>query len=665
MSISYVQDQRWIGHYNISNNGKLKIKFKKPLKYQWSTEFWLNLKHFPPNASNKLLEGPITIKYNKQYLFINGTQVRYIPEEWFQLLIVSGSENSLGQDSVNAYINGKLVNNAISAPSIISSIVFSNEKLRKNKLERGSMLGLSRFYSKSLNKYHIMNNYHSEASRFGLELPDQKTISTKYGLVKTIPKVDKKNNDNEYMNSSEIHQLSKLFATLNLPKKINKKCNSAPKLKVKKVKKVKTPDNGQIVMSLLNTNPEMFMNMLNTGKIPQNTCKDKKISKEETDNLFADPIRVSLLVSYLKQNPRSFITILESNILTNNQLSLLKTSFENNDSDGFVDYDKNLEQALLLLNAKQNNSVFEEPQIHMDSSSMIFEEPQIHLPFQVQQHQPHLQQIQVPQTDNTKSIADSLTQISKMMNYDRQKTEISQKVNKKKAVLDNINKLNESSLKGHQKLRQLEQILAKQNELLGLVVSQKSGKCVGAIKKNGKIKKTCKNKCKCRNKCKCGAVNDASPYNIILNTKKYQINMKNILNQHQLQNQTVQQLVILSQQDNSKLRLIGQCVNREYKTIAVIVVFNKENHYLPTVLSTPYPGLPILAMIDSNQSQESESEQLKEEETESCPSGKCKPGYNATEPEVAKKGWLSHLSSNEGESEEDTSSLFAYTSLFK
>ncbi len=658
--MSYIKDQRWHGHYELSNEKEIKIN----LNTSWSIELWLNLKVFPEvgksliQSTNRLMSKPMLIKYNEQLLFINGTQIKYIPNEWFQLIIVSGSNDSLSQDNVRVYINGKLANNSISAPTKITSIKFKPNHMQKNKKERGSMLGLARFYNKSLDKYQILNNYHASASRFGLELPDRITPYTKYGLIKTMPpdesmdkKIRKKITTNNYMNNSEIHELSKLFASQpTYSKQIWKPKRPKQKRCTKSIQK-----QGPNIISILNSNPEVFMRMLQNTRsdITRTTVpvvQEKQLTEEEATSIFSDPVKVELLTSYFKQNPKALITILNTNLLTSGQLSQLKSSFVSLDSDEFHNYNADLEEALLLLDITSNRK--QNPRT--ESKSMPLE-----------------------------SVEDSLSRIAQMMNHDRRKKQITKQISSKKELLSSIKRLNLSTLSTATKLDKLEKILAKQSEILGLVVSQKNGKCVGAIKKNGKIKHT-----------PGSDKTEVSPYNIILNTKQYQVNMKNILNQHQLQNQTIKNLVSLSQKNN--LQIVGQCVNRNYQTIAAIVIYNKENHYLPTILSKPYPGLPILAMIDANKEQNmSEAENLDEVSGEEAVSseavsseaiseavseavsetvsetssrekaavGKCEHGYEPAQPNIASKGWLSHL--NKAESEESTSSLFAYTSLFK
>ena len=652
--MAYTEDQRWIGHYNISTS-KLTIDSPTALDHTWTIEMWLNLKPFPlvrGRGTNQLTVKPLEIKYTDKYLIVNGTQIKYQQQEWFQLVLVSGSEGSLVRDSIRAYINGKLVNHSISGPSNINRLVFKNHSIRKNPLETGSMLGLVRMYNVPLGKHYIRNNYSSNAAQFGLELYASGPV-TKYGLVKIVPKpkdidIDaKKNATTSYskMNSSELHQLSKLFVgSANRPRARARHVSSSCQNKQRHPTKKAIPSNVFKVMSLLNSNPEMFMNMLqgqaNAKAKATATDSQASISVEEADSLFSDPVKVELLVSYFKRSPKSLIAVLKNNLLNSEQLSKLRSNFDRNDSDGFHDYNPDLEQALALLDSKAN--------LHPQQSAPI---------------------------------VDSLDRIANIMQYDRKKQQIIRDVNAKHGVLSSIKRLNDSSLTNEAKLNQLEKVLAKQNEILGLVVSQRSGKCVGAIKGNGKIKKApTVSACKCKGRCNC-TNNDSSPYNIILNTQQYQVNMKNILNQHQLQGQTIKKLVKISQKPSSELTIVGQCVNRNYLTIAAIVVYKKENHYLPTTASKPYPGLPILAMIDANPEEDTivqskteatatteivdEATEADAEATAECASGKCGPGFKAVEPEIAKKGWLSHLSESESESEGSQSSLFAYTSLFK
>ena len=666
--MSYIEDQRWNGHYNISTSKLVIDTSIQPHTQTWTMELWLNLKPFPlksesrsRSGSNRLTMKPLEIKYTDKYLIINGTQIKYQQQEWFQLVLVSGSEGSLVRDSIRAYINGRLVNHSISGLSSINRLVFKNYSIRKNPLESGSMLGLVRIYNVSLGKHYIQNNYSGNSSQFGLELVIGGPI-TKHGLIKTLPKPKKdvkKNAITSYskMDSSELHQLSKLFASMQSPsarpkpKQSKRSCRGSRSRSRHSMVKKQIPPNVFKLMSLLNSNPEVFMRRLQQGALIDRSepAPESSISMEETDSLFSDQVKVDLLVSYFKRSPKSLIAVLKNNLLNSEQLTKLMFSFNKSDSDGFHDYNPDLEQALALLDATQQ---------------------QLHL-----QRQPRsLPQVATPDT----RIADSLGQIADMMNHDRQKQRIIRDVKAKNNVLSSIKRLNDSSLTNEAKLNQLEKVLAKQNEILGLVVSQRSGKCVGTIKGNGKIKKapTIAGACKCKSKSKgrCNCANNSSPYNIILNTKKYQVNMKNILNQHQLQGQTIKKLVKIAQKPDSEITIVGQCINRDHLTIAAIVVYKKENHYLPTITSKPYPGLPILAMIDANPKEKAESEAVAEAEAgpketvAKCLSGSCGPGFKQVEPEIAQKGWLSHLSESESENANDIdqqSSLFAYTSLFK
>lgn len=102
--------------------------------------------------------------------------------------------------------------------------------------------------------------------------------------------------------------------------------------------------------------------------------------------------------------------------------------------------------------------------------------------------------------------------------------------------------------------------LLDQHNNLGLIVSRRTGKCIGAFGPDGKIRHCAHNEAE-------------SPYDIIIKGH------------------------MTPQEGLHHMGVMGQCINKKGMTVGVLVRHNKRNHYVPTVPHDPKKDSPILAHV--------------------------------------------------------------------
>jgi hypothetical protein len=331
---------------------------------------------------------------------------------------------------------------------------------------------------------------------------------------------------------------------------------------------------GNIV--ILSRNPEMFLRHLkqpideSTKKIMMQT--QAQVSNEDYAGIFASPLKLKLLTTYLQSNPIHFMTLLRSDVLTTDQMTVLSDALSiGSSSQGQAAYMSNT-----LVTGPDTG--IEQPQKlplpQVDASSLsVFgagEET--------------VEGFEEAVSDPTYLEAINLLDLK----INAQPPSTGQSL-PQPDLMNTIRHLNNNISDVHARANRLEMLLAEQSAVIGLIISKQSGKCIGAISRNGKISH-------------CSRKAAQSPYDIIVNGHDYQLNLNNILQQHHLHGTTVEGV----QEQTRKLGMIvlGQCVNVYGKTIGLIVRAVDGNHYIPVKPSTPNRDIPILAIISSNQTEQ-------------------------------------------------------------
>lgn len=693
MSAEIHNDDRWGKYYNIGKD----IVTLRDLKYRYYTvEIWLKLTYYPSISSTNKLHRPVFMRVNDQlckfsdkHIYVGRSWNKFPHGEWFQLVISSGDNSQLGAQPGRLYINGKSVDKSLDTPDVLNGLSIGNMVPKKHKslsnpLYVDNMMGLMRIYNRSLDPIEIENNYTASAPIYGL-IMDTYSSYVKHGLKHILPKPSKpsiqctkksivkkeKNISENIMNNAELQKLSKLFAQIHndikhvsAPKPKKKvTCKNitaeSPQGALKKMKNI----NADIVM--LNGNPDTFVRMLRGQEQPDRATQQMmkvEASHSEPENVYSsilnNPFKAKLFVTYLKQNPKNFVKILDSNQLNLDQLAQLNNYLQAGAGarEGFVNYSADYEHALDMLNEYLHQMPRQIPQRQQhapvqiqvsDMDSM----PPMQRPSIKEMQRPSMKEMQRPSQPSMdlsglSGLSDSARQIANVMTENHREKLAVRKHRRRMRLMHKLKNMNEGISDAKKRVFKLQRLLAIQNKVLGLIINKQNGKCVGAIKSNGAIKPVKKTK-KSQN----------GPMKIIMNSRNYQVNLANILKQHQMHNLSIRELVEQSKNDKHTI-LIGQCINRSGKTIAVIVRYGQENHYIPTVESEPHPNLPVLAVIDVNQQEakvQQEQAQAQAQEQMNCSSGKCLPGYDIVENEVkgADDAWIEESDEESEESEEE------------
>lgn len=322
---------------------------------------------------------------------------------------------------------------------------------------------------------------------------------------------------------------------------------------------------------ILSRNPEMFLRHLkqpideSTKKIMMQT--QPQVSNEDYAGIFADPLKLKLLTRYLQSNPIHFMTLLRSNALTMNQMTVLSDEL-NIGSQGQAAHMAN---TLVSGPDTATPQKLPLPQVVASLSVLGAEEETIE---------------GFEGGDSTYLAAINLLD-SKINTQAAQESSLP-RPEPQTDLMNTIRQLNNNISDVHARANRLEKLLAKQTSVIGLIISKQSGKCIGAIDRDGKISH-------------CSRKAAQSPYDIIVNSQDYRLNLNNILQQHHLHGTTVEG--VQEQTRKQGMMVLGQCVNVYGKTIGLIVRAVDGNHYIPVKPSTPDQDIPILAIISSNQTE--------------------------------------------------------------
>lgn len=686
-----LMDERWGRHWNLSGNTVDFTNLK--LGDTFTIDMWFRLHYYPvmkgeniKNPTLMVFGDNFRIHYDAAHIHIGITNNKYSQDEWFHLVIVCGNDSQTASGgSGKLYINSKLTDSTLDLPANFNNIIVGNVPPKgyyssHNPAYIDNLLGAVKIYGRALDSHEVGNNFMSLAQTYGLVV-DARAPYIKTGLIidhqpfPPKPKDKEKNINDNYKSMSELQQLSKLFAQLHSELKgATPAATTSTSVKCRDVAipEPKTEVSADLVM--LSSNPEFFMKMLRQPSIKLDEATRKvhfareSCTAKELSDILSNQFKANLLVTYLKQNPKNFIDILSSNMLNLDQLSQLNNMLKQSASieafsEGIEEDDEEYAQALSMLNnyleGKQHHRGHGRKH-HSRASVIEVQVPTAPVPtvatpqyIMVQQpqpqHQPHMQShqpthstmpliqphAQVPAVPQSMyDLASSTGKIAHMMEQDRVELELKKQHEKERNLFKKLHKMNKEINDGNDRIHKLEKLLTLQKDLVGVLVN-KAGQCVGAVGKGGKIHK--------------GKSDLHEPVNIIMNKSEYQLNIANILKQHQLHNLTITELAKMSRKDKH-MHLLGQCINRNHHTIAAIVRYSDENHYIPTVESEPLADLPIIAMIDASSSESPKDTKHKvaaqkptEAPKKECKDGKCAPGFKPVLPSFATASWLSGL----------------------
>lgn len=645
-------DERWGGHLDIGQRGNVVIPVNKSMEY-YTIELWAKLKKYPiirtVKGSQVMIEptlltiGSVKVTYGDEKLLFKDTvtqqsvYINYTANEWFQIAITNGEPDSLGYTMGNIYINGKRSDNTMIFPTDLSMLRIGNHLRNTDKIMTNtnypseSSLGVVRIYNRILDKHEVYNNYLAQAKQYSLMMRTEASPVKSSLIMELIPKkkhIDKvtkhwyttnqvrtryqqpkrKNPTSNYMNNTD--ELQKILQSLHNTKRVEQRHN-----------RKKDVDANIIILS---RNPEMFMKHLRKP-VDQETKKlmvktQPKVHQEDYQAIFDNPFKVKLLVSYLQSNPKHFISLLKSDKLSPEQLVTLSNALsgragnETTQANAFVEG-------------------FHGHDIEYDFERRANNDPSYKLALDLLQQQ--LATVPEQTNNHFSKLAASTDRIAGIMNYNHHKQLVKDNIRERTDVMNVIHNLNERVSDVKARSRKLERLLAQHHQMMGLIVSQNNGKCVGTIDGHGKIKH-------------CAHKDAQSPYNIIVNKGAY----GDILKRHQMHGLTAEQLM-----NKPNIQVLGQCINTRGKTVGLLVRQGPSNTYIPTIESEPVEAIPILAVLAPNKrssrgnvkapgGNDSDPVAVTSTTTASdlpakCASGKCKPGFEPVENEELKsKNWL-------------------------
>lgn len=300
-------DNRWGYLYNLSGTDDLKIKFD--LLERYTIDIWLKFNHLK-YMKNICINGKPVHRSNRCSSCIS-EEHQYVSDvfkidQWHHLVITNYQPGDLNP-SLTLYLNGRL-NKKINQPfSVGKSLNLKCKSInRKIDLRTGSQTGLStddfliaciKIYNRILNQQEILENYKNLAKKYqGITITGQKITN---GLIFEGP----------YIGIQEGSQ-------------VGSESNSNIKIK----------------------SNNSYMNKTNEVKyiIMNNPIEKKKSKRRNTDGIDLDDLvirydrkdkpdigigarKTKILLDYLRSDPQLFIQVLQSDILTTQQLSELST----------------------------------------------------------------------------------------------------------------------------------------------------------------------------------------------------------------------------------------------------------------------------------------------------------------------------------------------------
>ena len=149
-------------------------------------------------------------------------------------------------------------------------------------------------------------------------------------------------------------------------------------------------------------------------------------------------------------------------------------------------------------------------------------------------------------------------------------------------LLNVIRQLNTDVKVDSERNRYLKKILASQPNIMGIIISKPTGKCIGTIENTGKINHVSRKEAK-------------SPYNIVVKENN-NVNIQEMLIKNDLHGLSAEKIV-LKVMTNSNMKILGQTVDIKGKIVGLIIRMGKSNNYIQTQPGEPLGDIPILAIL--------------------------------------------------------------------
>jgi len=148
-------------------------------------------------------------------------------------------------------------------------------------------------------------------------------------------------------------------------------------------------------------------------------------------------------------------------------------------------------------------------------------------------------------------------------------------------LLNVIRQLNNNVKVDSERNRYLKRMLAQQPNIMGIIISKPTGKCIGTIENTGKINHVSKKEAK-------------SPYNIVVKHNK--VDIQDMLIKNDLHGLPAHKIVV-KVLSNSSMKILGQTVDIKGKIVGLIIRTGRTNNYIQTKPGEPLSDIPILAIL--------------------------------------------------------------------
>lgn len=633
LNTSFESDIRWGGSFGISD-GTIDVSQYPISASEWTLELWLWLIN-----DGRLLkfndEQDTTIRYSNTKLTISHsdriTNTTYtsqlaVPNGiWFQLAISKGKLGKIN-GMTNVYINGK---NALELPhKLLYGVTLKNFKIgsgngsrnkKRNKNTITSMLGRMKIYDRPLDEYEVLNNFYSCAKFYSIS-PETLRNPVKYGLVASFIAERMFIKNNRWIPEKEIivDNMNKTDDIANLLSSLGSDILKDVKMDCVTEKPNPATDIDSI-LTLLNKNPEYFLSLLKKQNMQDSLMLTRQSAEpNDFDSIFINPLKSKLLAQYLTLNPQKFLELIQSGKMRPDHLEKLWLLFRNSINSGIIGGKTGIGTGTGsgsgigngTLGGGRDGSPMINPRLYQALGLLEFKHNKNK--HQQKRHKKHIIKSGSQYDDNL------------MLSHDH--------------FVKLIKKINSSQQASSERIKKLEKILAKQQQILGLMINPQ-GQCFGMIDQLGKIHQKSAS-------FSFAPMHQPSAYEIIMNSNAYQHQMQRILERNNVNLiPTVQNIQSIG------IKIVGQYINRVNHVVGLMIQKNDEASfdYIPVVESAIYNGIPVIGIIDVNM-QESrassnpapETENQTRTQQEHCEESisKCPRGYSAEFPSIAKANWL-------------------------
>ena len=156
-------------------------------------------------------------------------------------------------------------------------------------------------------------------------------------------------------------------------------------------------------------------------------------------------------------------------------------------------------------------------------------------------------------------------------------------------LLNLIRQLNNDVKVDSERNRYLKRMLAQQPNIMGIIISKPTGKCIGTIENTGKINHVSRKEAK-------------SPYNIVVKNNN-EIDIHDMLIKNDLHGLPAHKIVV-KVLSNSSMKILGQTVDIKGKIVGLIIRTGRTNNYIQTKPGEPLSDIPILAILHKSSTPE-------------------------------------------------------------